>query len=243
VVTTARPVETSRITVIEGLTVEEMLASIARQTPFTVAELTAPLLDGSVDSALLEGAPETLRDWEGLLFPDTYDIRADDGAADILRLLTGTAESRVASVDWSRLEELGMSPYEGIVIASLIEREAALDEERPLISSVIHNRLEIGMRLQIDATVVYALGGYPEGGLTYGDLEVASPYNPYAVEGLPPTPIAGVRLASLRAAADPADTDDLFYVLAGTDGSHAFSATYEEFLENKERAREAGLIP
>jgi UPF0755 protein len=91
--------------------------------------------------------------------------------------------------------------------------------------------------------VVYALGGYPEGGVTYDDLEVDSPYNTYLIEGLPPTPIAGVRLASLRAAADPADTDYLFYVLSGPDGSHAFSATYEEFLENKERSQEAGLLP
>ena len=99
------------------------------------------------------------------------------------------------------------------------------------------------MRLMIDATVVYALGGYPEDGLTYADLEIDSPYNTYRIDGLPPTPIAGPGLASLQAAAAPADTDYFFYVLADADGNHAFAATYEEFLVLVEQSREKGLIP
>lgn len=242
VVSSSRP-ETSRITVIEGLTVAETIESLAEQTEFEVGDYREALLGGTVRSELLPVAADDPRNWEGLLFPDTYEITDVDEPADILQLLAHTAEARVDSVDWGRLEARGLTPYHGIVIASLIEREAALDEERPRISSVIHNRLEMGMKLQIDATVVYALGGHPAGGITYDDLEVASPYNTYLVDGLPPTPIAGVRLASLQAAADPDDTDYLFYVLADADGSHAFSATYEEFLENKERSQEKGLIP
>ena len=108
-----------------------------------------------------------------------------------------TAEQRVESVDWTALEARGLTPYQGIVIASMIEREVVVDEERALVASVILNRLEIGMRLQIDATVLYALGN-PGRAPTFEDLEFDSPYNTYQIDGLPPTPIAGPRLASLR---------------------------------------------
>ena len=235
-------VDIFRITVIEGLRVEQMVASVARQTGFSEEELTEALLDGSVTSELLPGEPVAVRDWEGLLFPDTYEITDEFTAVEVLQLLASTAERRVESVDWSRLEEAGYSPYEGVIIASLIEREVRVDEERPLVASVIMNRLEMGMRLQIDATVVYALGGGVSE-VTFEDLEVDSPYNTYRVEGLPPTPISGVRLDSLVAAADWADTDFLFYVLADEDGSHAFAETLAEHEENVARSREAGIIP
>jgi UPF0755 protein len=232
-----------RITVIEGLTAGQMLLSLADQTDYGVGDFTEPLLDGTVASNLLRGEPDEIRDWEGLLFPDTYEIDPGDEPAEILQLLADTAETRVAAVDWSSLEEQGLSVYDGIVIASMIEREAALDEERALISSVIFNRLEIDMPLQIDATIVYALGGAPEGGLTLDDLEIDSPYNTYRLIGLPPTPISGVRAASLRAAAAPVETDYLYYVLASEDGSHAFTADFEEFLELQQQARDDGIIP
>jgi len=232
-----------RITVIEGLTVSQMLDSLADQTGFTVEELTVPLLDGTVISTLQAVEPQEIRDWEGLLFPDTYEVTDRYEPSEILQLLADTAESRVASIDWSFIEERGLTVYDGIVIASLIEREAALDVERPLIASVIHNRLEIPMPLQIDATIVYALGGYPEGGLTLDDLRTESPYNTYRIDGLPPTPIAGVRLASLAAAAAPAETDFIYYVLAGQDGSHAFTDDFDDFLLLQQQSREDGLLP
>ncbi len=232
-----------RITVIEGLTVAQMLLQLADQTDFEAGEFTDPLLDGTVTSNLLRGEPDELRDWEGLLFPDTYEISDRDGPAEILQAMADNAEARVGAVDWEQLEEPGLTVYDGIVIASLIEREAALDEERPIIASVIFNRLAIDMPLQIDATIVYALGGLPEGGLTLEDLEVESPYNTYTFIGLPPTPISGVRPASLAAAAVPAETDYLFYVLADEDGSHAFTDDFDEFLRLQAEAREAGVIP
>jgi UPF0755 protein len=235
--------ETFRITVVEGLTVEQTLDSLASQTGFTVDELAAPLLDGTVESDLLPRPPEALRDWEGLLFPDTYDVTDRQTPAEILQRLADTAGARISSVDWSEAERRGLSVYEGIVIASMIEREAAVDGDRPLISSVIYNRLDIGMPLQIDATVVYAVGGYPEGGLTLDDLRVDSPYNTYRIDGLPPTPISGVGRASLEAAAAPADTGYFFYVLASADGGHAFAEDYDEFLVLVEQSRDAGLIP
>ncbi|MCB2223586.1 MAG: endolytic transglycosylase MltG [Actinobacteria bacterium] len=230
-----------RLTVIEGLTAVQTLQSIARQTDFTVLELEQTLLGGDVTTALLPPGVPGLTAWEGLLFPDTYEFADDATADEVLQVLADTAEQRVASIDWSMLEARGLTPYEGMVIASMIEREALLDEERPLISSVVFNRLDEGMLLQIDATVVYAVGGTTA--LTFEDLEVDSPYNTYRYPGLPPTPIAGVRLASLAAAAAPADTDYLYYVLTGEDGSHSFTDDFDEFLRLQEQARIDGVIP
>jgi UPF0755 protein len=232
-----------RFTLIEGLTVPQMLESLADQADFSVSALEAPLLNGLVTSDLLPEGADSLASWEGLLFPDTYEVYVDDEPAEVLQLLADTAELRVASVDWTYLAERGLTPYDGVIIASMIEREARLDEERPVIASVIFNRLDQGMLLQIDATVVYVLGGLPDGGLTLDDLQVDSPYNTYRYEGLPPTPIAGARLASLRAAAAPADTTYLYYVLFDEEGRHAFTDDFDEFLRLQEQAREAGLIP
>jgi len=230
-----------RITVIEGLTVAQTLLSISRQTDFTVVELEAVLLSDGVSSSLLRSVPTDAADWEGLLFPDTYEFADDATPADVLSRLAVTAEERVASVDWARLEERGMTPYDGIIIASMIEREALLEEERTLIASVVFNRLDQGMPLQIDATVLYAIGGGTE--VTLEDLEFDSPYNTYVYPGLPPTPIAGPRLASLTAAAATVETDYLYYVLTGTDGTHSFTNDFDEFLRLQEQARVDGVIP
>jgi UPF0755 protein len=232
-----------RITLIEGLTVPQMLESLAEQADFELTALRAPLLNGLVTSALLREAPDSLADWEGLLFPDTYEIFADDEPAEVLQLLADTAELRMGSVDWTYLTERGLTPYDGLIIASMIEREARLDEERPIIASVIFNRLDQDMLLQIDATVVYILGGLPEGGLTLEHLRIDSPYNTYLYKGLPPAPIAGARLASLRAAATPSDTPYLYYVLFDSEGRHAFTDDFDEFLQLQAQAREAGLLP
>ena len=149
-------------------------------------------------------------------------------------------EQRVNSIDWTAWEELGYSVYEGIVLASMIETEVLLDEERPVVSSVINNRLEIGMKLDIDATVLYALGTRD---ITQFDRAVDSPYNTYIVGGLPPTPIAAPGRASLEAAAAPEETPYFFYVLSDLEGRHAFAATIEEHNDNVAKARADGVLP
>lgn len=222
--------EVYRLTVIEGLTISQTLDSIARQTDISFADLSRPLLDGTIVSTLMPGDPESLQDWEGLLFPDTYEFEVDATAEEILGLMSATMGERVGSVDWTYLDALGYTPYEGIVIASLIEKEGLFDDDRPVIASVIYNRLALDMPLQLDVTVIYALGGLPDGGLTLEDLEVDSPYNTYLVTGLPPTPISTVRMASLRAAAAPDDTPYIYF-LADEDGRAHFAETFEEFLE------------
>ena len=125
-------------------------------------------------------------------------------------------------------------------MASLIESEAGTDEDRPLIASVIYNRLRRGMPLQIDATVLYALGerGRPP---TLEELEFESPYNTYVVNGLPPTPIGVPGARSIEAVVTPADTDYLFYVLTSEDGSHSFFSDYDGFLVAKQQADALGI--
>lgn len=239
------PTNVFRITVIEGLTIAAMLDSIADQTDFSRGDLEEALNSGEVASVLLpEGTPSGYPDitrWEGLLAPDTYEFREDAEPVDILSRLADTLVSRLDDQDWTAVEAAGLTPYEGLIVASLIEREAKLDVDRDLIASVVMNRLDAGIGLQIDATVLYALGETRT--LTLDDLEVDSIYNTYKWAGLPPTPIAGVRLASLAAAASPADTGFYYYVLVDSDGTHGFSETLEEHNRKKQEAKDAGVIP
>ncbi len=230
-----------RLTVIEGLRVDEILASISQTTGIPFEELESALLSGDVTTSLVELSDEpSLTDWEGLLFPDTYEFSLSADATSILQRMASTMEQRVNSVDWSTVEALGLTPYDGIIIASLVETEVLLDIERPTVSSVIHNRLGLGMKLDIDATVLYALGTRD---IAEFDREVDSPYNTYLVGGLPPTPIAAPGRASLEGAANPEVTEYLFYVLSDLEGHHAFGVTLDEHNANVAKARADGVLP
>lgn len=228
-----------RVTVIEGLRVEEILTSLSETTGIEYSEFEEALLSGDVTSSLISDA-DSLTDWEGLLFPDTYEFARSASATSILQRLASTMEQRVDSIDWTAVESLGLTVYEGLIIASLIETEVLLDIERPVVSSVLHNRLELGMKLDIDATVLYAVGSRD---IADFNREIDSPYNTYIVNGLPPTPIASPGRSSLEAAANPDETDFLFYVLSDLDGNHAFAATLDEHNANVARAREDGVLP
>lgn len=229
------------VTVVEGLRVDEIIDVLASTSGISRDLFEDALLSGQVDSSLRE-MPETvtLSDWEGLLFPDTYRFSERATAADMLNRMASTMEERMASIDWSGLEAAGFTPYQGIVIASLIESEVRVADERPLVSSVVRNRLADGQRLEIDATVLYALGTRD---VALFDREVASAYNTYAVDGLPPTPISAPGRAALEAAAAPADTEFRYYVLSSLDGSHTFSVTFEEHQAAVEKARADGVLP
>ena len=228
-----------RITVIEGLRIQEILIALAEASGYPYQDFEAALLDGSVSSSLISKSGEvTSQDWEGLLFPDTYEFTRSAEPAALLQRLASTMEQRVDSIDWSELKDLGMSEYQGIIIASLIESEVLLDDERQIVSGVIRNRLELGMKLDIDATVLYALGTRA---IAEFDRGVDSPYNTYLVAGLPPTPIAAPGRASLEAAASAGEHAYLFYVLADLEGHHAFAESFEEHQANVNQARDDGV--
>ena len=233
--------ETLRVTVREGLQVGEILSVLADATGHPVADFEEALLGGGVATSLrvLPAEPE-LSDWEGLLFPDTYEFTRSASPVAILQRLASTMEQRVAGIDWTAFEEAGFDRYQGIIIASLIESEVRVAEERPLVSSVIRNRLDIGMLLQIDATVLYALGARDPAAF---DSSVDSPYNTYRFAGLHPTPICAPGRASLEAAAAPAETDYLYYVLSSLDGSHTFTTNLDDHNAAVRKAREEGILP
>lgn len=168
---------------------------------------------------------------EGYLFPDTYYVGNEIGEEQIAKIMLDRFKAEIEDLDYRRRAlELGLTLHQAVTIASMVEGEVAVDEERPLVASVIFNRLKIGMPLQIDATVKYALGGEREK-IYYKDLEVQSPYNTYRISGLPPGPINSPGRASLLATITPAQTVYLYYV-AKPDGTHAFSSSLAEHNSN-----------
>lgn len=226
--------------VTEGWRLEEIAGALSRH----------PALAGVSDDFLALAGPNSPRpnkyaflgdlgpgaSLEGYLFPDTYLLKPDASAGEIIDKLLSNFQARLPADYRGRVASRGLTLHQAITVASLVEREAVVDEERPLIASVIYNRLAAGQPLEIDATVQYALGQpgawWPK--LVGIDLRaVASPYNTYATPGLPPGPIANPGLASIEAAANPADTNYLYYrALCDGSGRHAFAATYEEHLAN-----------
>ncbi len=230
-------------TVIEGWTVDRIIDELSDVTPYSRAEFQIVLRDELVTSNLL---PESIEDplgrWEGLFYPARYPMADNATPAEILQPMADEMARRFDAIDWSGIGAFDMSPYEALVLGSLIEWEAGTDADRPIIASVIHNRLERNMRLQIDATVIYALG-YNPGRVLADHLKTESPYNTYLIDGLPPTPIGAVSAASLEAAINPSQTEYLFYVLGNEDGSHVFAETYEEHQANVKAAKAAGILP
>ena len=234
------PLDVFRVTVVEGLRLHEVLDVLALATRnYSEEDFTAALTSGDVTSPYLPAGLERSV-WEGLLFPATYEFFGDATPSEMLQRLATEMERRLETYDWSTVTTRGFSVYEGLVMASLVEAEAGTDEDRPLIASVINNRLERGMPLQIDATVLYAMedrGRSP----TLEDLQFESPYNTYLISGLPPTPIGAPGAKSIEAVIEPADTDYLYYVLTSEDGAHSFFADYDDFLVAKQQADALGI--
>ncbi len=178
-------------------------------------------------------------DWqgkEGYLFPETYLVPKEVSLSNLSALFTKTFDTKIDSQMRSDVDSTDYSLEEVVIIASLIEREARHDSDRPLVSSVIHNRLKEGMKLDIDATVQYALGfndkdGWWKKSLTLADLKVDSPYNTYTNPGLPPAPIANPGLEAIKAAIYPAKTGYLYYI-SDKDGRNHYATTLEEHNRN-----------
>jgi UPF0755 protein len=180
--------------------------------------------------------PEGKKSPEGFLFPAIYDIVLKDVSADsIIQEMLNRFDTEAKTLPWGGTKRLGISPYEAVIVASMIEKEAAIERDRPLISAVIYNRLKAGMQLGIDATLLYDDPTPGDGTLTDSDLNSDSPYNTRKFKGLPPTPIASPGDKALEAALEPAKVDYLYYVLCPKDGPgrHRFSKSYDAFLHDK----------
>jgi UPF0755 protein len=169
---------------------------------------------------------------EGFLFPKSYEFIEEGLTARVVaEQLLEQFGTEAEALPFERTEQLGVSPYELVIVASMIEEEAQVDRDRRLIAGVIYNRLRIGMALGIDATLLYD-DPTPDGELSSEDLAFDTPYNTRINGGLPPTPIASPGEKSLRAALDPAETQFLYYVLCGADGHHRFALTLREHNRN-----------
>ncbi|HET6829963.1 MAG TPA: endolytic transglycosylase MltG [Solirubrobacterales bacterium] len=175
------------------------------------------------------GAPKDAS-LEGFLFPATYEVEQGANVEQLVKDQLGAFDDNIDQVDLKQAEKANLTIYDVVTIASMIEREVMVAEERPLVAAVIHNRLSQGIPLGIDATLRYDLDNFDKP-LTESDLATESPYNTRLVTGLPPTPIANPGLDSLKAAADPANVDHLYYVVKpGTCGEHYFTDDYDDFL-------------
>ena len=228
---------TVTITIPEGLRVEQVAERIAEDLGLGQKEFIGAATNGA--HVLPPYLPDGTKTVEGFLFPETYEVRTSADVEDVIAIQLEQFRSVAADLPWERAEALGVTPYEIVIIASMIEEEARVPEDRAKIAAVIYNRLAKGMNLEIDATVLYALGRH-KSRVLYEDLEIDSPYNTYRNPGLPPTPIASPGRASLEAALQPADADYLYYVVIDEDGRHAFTSSYEEFLRYKEQAQGDG---
>jgi len=216
-----------RVTVPEGLTMEQTAQILAEKSgDFSAEEFLEVAEQNEFMYEYLPEHDDVDYRLQGYLFPATYEFPVGSQPRVIIRQMLVRFDQEITPELLERAEELGYEIHQLITIASLIEREAKIDEERSLISSVIHNRLDIDMRLQIDATVQYALPEW-KARLLFVDLEYDSPYNTYLYPGLPPGPICNSGRASIRAAFYPEETEYLFYI-ANPDGSHSFSRTFEE---------------
>ena len=223
------------LTIPEGFTVEQIVDKLAATDQFTKAEVDKALTSKDL---IVNLRPKGETSLEGLLFPDTYGIEEDDSAVAVLQKMLDQLEAVLSKYQLSTAPQ-DLNPYEVLIVASMIEREAKVDGDRPKIAAVIYNRLAAGKRLEIDATVEYAVG---HAELTAKDLRFGSPYNTYTSDGLPPTPIAAPGEAAIKAALQPADGDWIYYVLATEEGEHAFTNSYDEFLRLKAQAKEKGLL-
>lgn len=230
----AGPVGTGdALTIPEGYTLEQISARVGQAYPGKIS--SEEFLQRAQDAKAYEGeypfvAEAYDNSLEGFLFPKTYDLDDNATVDSVIRQMLDQYKIEVASVDYSYAAEKNLTEYEILIIASMIEREATLAEEQPLVASVIYNRLKQGMRLQIDATVAYAVGS-PD--IIPDDLKIDSPYNTYTNDDMPPGPICSPGLSAIKAAANPEQSEYLYYVVTGKgDGSHNFAKTYEEHEAN-----------
>ncbi len=217
----------TRVTIPEGYNMEQIIATLEEKGVTTREEFLDAAANGDYNYDYIGEKGDALR-VQGYLFPETYLFEKGISAYDVINTMIAQFDSLLTDEWKAQLATRGLSIHDWVTMASIVEKEAVVQEDRPIIAGVFYNRLDQGMLLQSCATVQYALGEVKPV-LTNEDVAVDSPYNTYIHEGLPPTPIASPGEASLEAALYPADTTYLFFV-AKPNGAHIFTNTYEEHL-------------
>ncbi len=237
----AGPTKTfSRLVIPEGFTLKQIAERVGKLPGKSAAKFLEAAASDRVRSTF---QPASVHNLEGLVFPDTYFVEPKDTEEDILTRMVDTFD-KVATEEGLSAGAEGRSAYETLTVASLVESEGKVAVDRPKIAQVIYNRLEEGMRLQIDATVIYARGGRrADGRVLFSDLKIQSPYNTYVVAGLPPTPISATGRAAIRAALHPVNGPWLFYVKFETDGTHKFTETLAQHNAAIADAKRRGVNP
>ena len=228
----------SRVTIPEGMTVKDTLTLISQKSKLKLADLQK----AAKDTAAL-GLPSYAKgNPEGFLFPETYDLEPDTTAASLLKRWSTSTRPRSRTAGWcSAAAAKHLTPYELLIVASLVEKETLQPDERAKVARVIYNRLDQDFYLGVDAAVLYGLGR-SKGGLSEADLAKVTPYNNRLVKGLPPTPISNPGVASFEGAAAPASGDWLYYVLdPAHPRHHIFTADRDVFNAAKIKCQQANL--
>ncbi|MCQ2550895.1 MAG: endolytic transglycosylase MltG [Clostridia bacterium] len=222
-------------TVIPGDSTEQIATKLEEQGICTYDEFMDEIVNGDFDYEWMKYLPKGEKRFEGFLYPETYSYPIGVKAHTIVETMLDEFDNNIDSSYYAKAKKMGRTFYEVIIISSIVEKEAGLEKEKPLVSSVIYNRLKKGMMLQMDSTVSYLLKDNRVN-LTNQDIAIDSPYNTYKYDGLPPTPIGNSGASAIKAAFNPEKTDYLFFVLSEKlDGSSNFSKTLEQFNKDKDR--------
>lgn len=227
------------LTIPEGYSIEQIAVRVEKEEICSKEDFIRAVEDTDYDYGFLDSIPSNAQveyRLQGFLFPATYDIFEDTTAHEIVDMMLAKFDSVYSGSLEMQAQTMGYSAFEVVNRASIVEREAKLDEERPIIAGVINNRLEQGMMLQMCPTVLYPIteGIYNKSTVTYDDLEVDSLYNTYKYTGLPPGPICNPGEVSIRAVLYPDDNEYLYYHTDDEElGNHIFTKTYEEHVETQ----------
>lgn len=231
--------EFDRLTIPEGLTLPQIAARVGRLPDRSADRFLGLARGGTVRSQF---QPSDSTNLEGLLLPETYDFEPKDDELAILKRMVDSFDATALQLGLDQAQQkVGLSPYEAVIVASMVEEESKIDDERPKVAQVIYNRLQKGWPLGIDATIRYALDR-PTEPLRRSDLANDNPYNTRLHKGLIPTPIAAPSRSALQATLAPEPGPWMYYVLIEKDGRHAFAVTDAEFARYKAEAKAKGLL-
>lgn len=221
-----------KFTIPEGFTLAQIVERLAERKLIDRGKFMELAANGQFNYDFLEGLPAGSKRLEGYLFPDTYQVTPKTTEEQIINMMLARFAKEITPEYKAAAAKQGLTVNQAIILASIIEREAQKDDERPKVAAVFLNRMKKGWKLESCATIQYALGT-PKARLLDKDLQIDSPYNTYRIKGLPPGPISSPGSPSLQAAVHPAQANDMFFVILD-DGEHIFSRTLQE--HNKAKA-------